>query len=258
MMRWAFLRLFFCLLTFSAFPSVFSEDWKLAYLASYPRSGNHWIRYLVEEATHIATSSVYCDPDPPHLEKVFKWGGYCCDHGYEGTCRYPGKNELIFLKTHFPGQENKRKTKFDPITFKETPFDRRPYEVTIRLVRHPIDCFFSRYIRTPRGPVQETVPTDRVKVFNKGWSNFQRYWNKKPNVITFRYEDFLDNPAVELKKLLEILNYPATDEDILRAVNKHPPEGKMLKHLEKFAESDLKLIEKELKQYLTQFNYTIF
>lgn len=239
----------------------FADEWRRVYFASYPRSGNHWIRYLVEEASGIATSSVYCDPDPtetPHMKKVFPWGGYCCNHGYEGNRRYPKKSELIFLKTHFPGQENKGQRKSESLTFKETTFDRRPYEVAIRLVRHPIDSFYSRYIRVPQGPVQDTVPTYRVKIFNKGWFNFHKYWNKKPNVITFRYEDFLENPFVELKKLLEILEYEVTDEDILRAVNKYPPEGNMLKNRDKFTAGDLKLMEKELEPYLTQFNYKIF
>ena len=30
-----------------------ANDWKRVYLASFPRSGNHWTRFLIEEATGI-------------------------------------------------------------------------------------------------------------------------------------------------------------------------------------------------------------
>src|SRR5690348_10906431 len=86
-----------------ALPS--KEDWsKRVYLATYPRSGNHWVRYLIEEITHIATSSVYCDgdADKSHLGKPFPWGGYCPKYGYEGKCRYPTPDDIVVVKTHFP------------------------------------------------------------------------------------------------------------------------------------------------------------
>src|SRR5947209_1600022 len=93
------------------------------YLATYPRSGNHWMRYLIEEATGIATGSTNCDGDPPHLPDPFPWGGYAADHGYEGHCRYPQYGETVVIKTHSPA--------FDPL-----PFDHLPYYRTVRVVRH--------------------------------------------------------------------------------------------------------------------------
>lgn len=238
--------LFFCLIFLTESHSCFSKEWKRVYMASYPRSGNHWIRYLVEEASHIATGSVYCDKEPQHMDKIFPWGAYCSDHGYEGNCRYPTKDDLVFIKTHFPAQENK-----------VTKFDGRPYQVTIRIVRHPVDSFYSRYVRKPHGLLLETVPTERVKEFIRSWRKFQTYWNNKENVITFRYEDILENPSIELKKILEILNYKVTDQDIARAVAKHPPEGYMLKSINRFTNKDLNLISKELGDLLAQFDYEI-
>lgn len=246
MLKNTLFTLFFCFIFLSEFQSGFSKEWKRAYMASYPRSGNHWIRYLIEEASHIATGSVYCDKEPQHMDKIFPWGGYCCDHGYEGNCRYPNQDDLVLIKTHFPSQEDK-----------VTQFDRRPYQVTLRFVRHPVDSFYSRYVRKPRGILQEIVPSERVKEFIKSWIKFQKYWNKKENVITIRYEDILENPSVELKKILEILDYEFTDEDIARAVAIHPPEGSILKHINKFTNEDLTLISEELGNFLTQFNYTI-
>lgn len=237
--------LFFCFVFIADFSLCFSKEWKRAYLASFPRSGNHWVRYLVEEASHIATSSVYCDPDPQHMDKTFPWGGYCCDHGYEGDCRYPTKDDVVFIKTHYPGQ--KRISKFDKDT----------YQVIVRVVRHPVDSFYSRYVKNPKGSIADTVPSKRVKRYISLWRDFQTYWNNKPNVITILYEDMLENPAVELKKILDALEYDVTDEDIARAVAKYPSEGFVLKHLDKFKRSDLKLIANELSDLMDQFGYEI-
>jgi hypothetical protein len=238
--------LFFCFFFLSVSQFSFSKEWKRAYLASYPRSGNHWIRYLIEEASHIATGSVYCDREPQHMDKIFPWGGYCCDHGCEGNCRYPTKNDLVLIKTHFPSQPTK-----------VTQFDRRPYQLAIRFVRHPVDSFYSRYVRKPGGTLLEKVPTERVKEFIQTWRKFQTYWNKKENVITVKYEDVLENPFVELKKILEALHYEVTDEDIARAIAKHPAEGYMLKHVSQFTPEDLSLISTELGDLMAQFNYEI-
>lgn len=238
--------LLFCLIFLGDFHSCFSKEWKRVYLASYPRSGNHWVRYLVEEASHIATGSVYLDKEPLHMDKVFPWGGYCCEHGCEGNCRYPTKDDLVFIKTHFPSQPDK-----------VTQYDRRPYEATIRIVRHPVDSFYSRYVKRSGGELLDKVPTQRVKEFIRTWIKFQNYWNKQENVITIRYEDILENPAGELKKILETLEYDVTDEDIARAVATHPPQGHMLKSIGHFTSSDLQLIAKELKDSLVQFGYEI-
>lgn len=220
------------------------NSWKRVYLASYPRSGSHWSRSLFEEAASCASGSVYIDREPPHMNKQFPWGGYSCDHGYTGNCRYPTKKDLVLIKTHYPSQPTKI-----------TPFDNLPYVSTIRLVRHPVDSFYSRYIRKPLGEIQDTVPTERVKEFIKNWIKFQKYWNKKENVITIRYEDMLDNPAVELRKILDVTGYSYTEEDVTRAVSKYPPLGHMLKSIDKFTEEDLRLISKELGPLLKQFGY---
>lgn len=241
---------FFCFIVLSDFQPTFSKEWERVYLATYPRSGNHWTRYLVEEATHIATSSVYIDPpeneiEPRHLSQRFPWGGYCCDHGYEGLCRYPTKKNFVLIKTHYPSQDN------------ISPFDRKAYSLAIRVNRNPIDSFYSRYVKQSGGRPKAKVPTEFVKKCIKAWIKFQLYWNKKPNVITFRYEDMLANPAIELRKILELLKYEFTEEDIARAVAKYPPQGNELKHLDKFNQEDLILIHNELTNSSTDFDYKL-
>lgn len=236
--------LFFCFIFLSHFQPGFCKEWQRVYLATPPRSGNHWIRYLVEEASHIATSAVYRDREPLHLSHAFPWGGYCCDHGYEGNCRYPHKDDIVLIKTHFPDS-------------KATQFDRQSSQLIIRIVRHPVDSFYSRYVKNPKGPLLDTVPTERIKEYISKWRRFFLYWNKKHNVMTFRYEDMLQNPAPALKKICKVLQYDVTDEDIARAIAKYPPDGYMLKHIDKFSIQDLHLIQKELGDLMAEFDYSL-
>ena len=126
-MRQIFLFLLALTIPLTGFTSE-AEKWQRIYLTTPCRSGNHWMRYLVEEAAHIATGAVYRDKTPLHMDKIFPWGGYCCKHGYEGLCRYPNKSDIVLIKTHYPDCP-------------ETPFDRLPYKWAIRIVRHPVDSF---------------------------------------------------------------------------------------------------------------------
>lgn len=220
-------------------------DWDRAYLATYPRSGNHWMRYLVEEATHIATSSVYCDSDPPHLHRPFPWGGYCCENGYEGMCRYPDKDETALVKTHFPAHPKRE-------------YDELPYRIAIRIVRNPIPALYSYYeYEHSRMRDQKilAIPHNWVVSAVEKWKSFDSYWNKQRDVYTLRYEDLQANPKEELRKVLLLLNYPFREIDLNRAVGRHPPKLSGKKWLHHFTESDLEYIQTELKEFMKQYHY---
>jgi hypothetical protein len=227
-----------------------ADEWKRVYLASYPRSGNHWVRYLVEEATNIATSSVVADSgrgsvnDDPHLKKTFPWGGYCCRHGYNGTRSYPTKNDPVLIKTHFP-------------TAPKRGINYKKRIGSIRIVRHPIDTFYSRYVLHKRSNAKEIIPRATVEDFIKSWREFQIYWNKQPDTITFRYEDLHAKPIFVLNKMLKAMKYSVSLTDVERAIHKYPPQGIILKHINHFKKEDLELMALELKDLLDQFGYTI-
>lgn len=221
-----------------------------AYLATYPRSGNHWVRYMVEEATHIATSSVMCDFNPQHLETPFEWGGYCADQGYEGHCRYAVENETVLIKTHFPALPPRE-------------FDQQPYFKTIRIIRHPVDSFYSHYVFNQMMRVRFNISeplvlnAELLQEFIQSWREFQEYWDQQPNVLTFRYEDMLENPGPILKLILRTLDYDDSNEHVQRAVAKHPPIGEPLKHLSQFTEEELELINDSLSDLMIKYDYTI-
>src|ERR1700722_16390681 len=169
---------FIGILSIFAFLTGFADDWQRVYLATFPRSSNHWMRYLIEEATHIATSSVYLDPvDRPHLPHLFPWVGYCVDHGYEGHCSYPKADQIVVIKTHFPHLEKQAG-------------DERDFVKSIHIVRHPVDCLYSLYLHSQNGhPSTPIMPKETLMGFIFSMRTFDDYWTSKDNVLTLRYED---------------------------------------------------------------------
>lgn len=239
-----FLSFLFC----SSYAFSFSFEWDRVYLTTFPRSGNHWLRYLVEEASGIATSSAYVDKDPPsHMPRVFPWGGHCAKLGYERNRRYPLKGERVLVKTHHP-RDNLRVNRFEAL----------PYIKAFRVVRNPVDSIYSLYVwRTHEKNLKDVVPTSFVKRIVKFWRIYQEFWNESDNVITFRYEDMLKDPFPGLKKICTILRYRVTDRDIARAIKRYPADGKPYKHIDKFKKEDLKYISDQLSDLLEMFGYEI-
>ena len=219
---------------------LFGEEWNLVYLASFPRSGNHWVRFLVEEATHIATSSVYRDRDFPHLNNIFPWGGYCTNHGYNGHCQYPTKDDPVLLKTHYPFLPRR---KIDP--------DPKP---AICLIRNPIDAFWSFYVYK-EGSEAIKIEKEKLVEFIQCWRDFYEFWEKQPEVLFIRYEDLQKNTAFYLSCILQKAGFSFDQTDIERAVAKYSAQGTPLKHIGCYDAEAIEMIKTELSDILARFNY---
>ena len=206
------------------------------YLATYPRSGNHWMRYLIEEATHVATGSVYAECG----KRPFSWGAYAFKGGYEGHCTFPQSGDTFVVKTHYPVDDDKRR------------FDALPYKMTLRIVRQPVPSIYSYYLFVTKEP-KDIVPHEWVVKAVESWKHFQLYWNTKPNVVTLLYENLFDHPEEELKTALLAVGLKVTDADIRRAVAKHPPKTGVADHASHFTAEDLAYIERELQDLVQQF-----
>lgn len=225
-------------------------DWQRVYLATFPRSGNHWARFLIEEVTHIATGSVFCDNDsieypflPSHQPALFPWGGYTTPQGYYHNCRLPTQNDIVVIKTHFPAVL--------------TELDGRSYRKVIRIVRHPIDSFYSNAVYSYPHLKIESIPRADLIHYIRLWKNFQNYWNRQDNVYTVFYENLLTHPKEELQNILNQIGYEYSEQDIERALAAHPPKGSLLKHLNFFSDAELELIQKELGDLMKNFGYEI-
>ncbi len=85
------MRIGWLLMAFFSIGNLDASLWpNCIYLATFPRSGNHWVRYMLEELTGKVTGSVYCDQDHPvHSPIILPMGGYAPDFGYEGCREYP-------------------------------------------------------------------------------------------------------------------------------------------------------------------------
>ncbi len=225
------------------FSNAHSDEWQRVYLASFMRSGNHWMRFLIEEATHIATGSVYKDIDYFHLDEPFPWG-FSTDKGYLGNCRYPDIDDIVVIKTHFPGALKQ-------------PFDKQNFIKTIRIVRHPVDSCYSFFVHRLPKPYPFIVSNKAFSYFLIHWKKFQDYWNNQKNVYTIKYEDLLNNPQEVLKKVLEEIGYHVNDEDIDRALAIYPPKNYELQHLKHYERKQLDLMKREFKELLEQFGYII-
>lgn len=222
-----------------------ADEWNRVYLASFPRSGNHWVRFLVEEATHITTSSVYRDRDFPHLPTVFPWGGYVVDQGYKGNCRFPTTNDPILIKTHYP---------FLPQRNQQRKIDLNQDRV-ICLIRHPIDCLYSFYIYRNKPQNVDLISEDFVKEFVSQWKSFYEFWDEKPNVTMIRYEDILADPEKQLSKILQIAGFSFEEEDIKGAIAVNSPAGGALKHRIRYIEKWEKFVLYELQDLLFKYKY---
>lgn len=239
-------RFLAALLLFTAAAGEAREWSQRIYLATYPRSGNHWMRYLIEDATHIATGSVYPDGDPPHLPDPFPWEAFSTDGGYRGDCRFPRPNEPIIVKTHYPALGRKA-------------FDNRSAVKVIRIVRHPVDSFYSWYVFKNKGEeeIQKTIPRENLELMVRKWKRFQDYWDIQSNVLTIRYEDMLIDLEGNLTKVLNAIGYKYTQSDLNYAVELNKPRGGILKHLDHFTSADLAYIVQELSVQMKKYNYTL-
>ncbi len=215
--------------------------WERVYLASYPRSGTHWVRYLVEEVTGVATGAVYCDNinfgepltvnhDPNHRP----WGGYTIIGGYEGNRSEPTPEYPVLIKTHYP--------------VAKTPDDHNEYLRTIRLVRDPKETIRS----CMRGVKHER---SRLISLIRGWAHFQNYWDQQRDVITIRYEDLKESPEEELARIIAALGYPVDCEAIRGAVERYPPLPSRLDNPNFYAEEELVLFDIYAGREMAQLGY---
>lgn len=219
-----------------------NEIWRnRVYLATYPRSGNHWMRYMIEELTGKATGSVYPDADEPvHLSTIFSWGGYAPKGGYEGNREYPKYGDLILLKTHFPVMGD---------------FEGH-HEGAVRIVRNPIDSFYSYAVYL--GYVKnEEFPNHLLLKFLKEFKNFQNFWDNQDNVLTIKYEDLLLKQPETLTKVADFLKIDYSENDIKRVITRYAPFGEYLKHKNKFSEEMIKKIKFYLADFLDKYDYDL-
>jgi len=158
-----------------------SRGEKRVALASFPRSGNTWFRFLLEHATGEQTGNVS-----------------------RQTARVlPRGSEGIVIKTH--RRDSHRYT--HAIHLVRDPFD-------------AIDSFFDWKASLGwTWKYGEVSWDDFVRLMVPRWGEHTRHWlAARPDTYRVRYEDCIQDPFVQFKELLEWLGRPVADEHLRAAI----------------------------------------
>ncbi|GAA6062280.1 hypothetical protein JCM10212_000940 [Sporobolomyces blumeae] len=172
---------------------------------SYPRSGNSYLRSLLERATGYQTSSIYCDRG---LERTFTGE---CNHRLE-----------FFVKTHFPALP--RTIRQNDPTFRD--YYKR-FDQVVHVVRNPLDAVaswwhLSHAPRTAEGYQNHEAKVDigkfgdeqRDSILNlaERWRRHSVYWQQAPILThTLRYEDLKAQP---IPNMMGLVSYLLPDQDL--------------------------------------------
>jgi len=181
----------------------------ITWLASYPKSGNTWLRFLLANIlaggppeTSLDVSRLVHDIHRP--QDPFE----------------PLDPEQLFIKTHFARTDQHPR-------IGET--DR-----AVHVVRHPRDVLLSALnYRRMEGVIDHLTDAQYAELFIAGsgdplwarlgygsWTQHAAGWATAGGfpVLTVRYEDFKADPEATFRKVLDFIELDATDADIARAV----------------------------------------
>lgn len=173
-----------------------------ALIVSYPRSGNTWMRFMV--------ASLLSPEEAPSFESTPRLVPSIYETFERDLARLPSPR---ILKSH---------ESFDP-----------RYKKVLYIVRDPRDVMLSYYrYQLKTWKMDEGVSLERyAELFLTG--EMSRYGSWREHVGSWlgareysnsfrlmRYEDLLADPTANLGKAAELLEIPASEEDLRRAVEK--------------------------------------
>ena len=186
----------------------------IVYLNSYPKSGNTWMRFLVGNLMFpkVELNFETIEEIVPDLHKI--------DSGESVI-----KKDLQLYKSHLPFQKDHKNVIY---------VVRNPLSVCVSLYFHakkykwksgskPFEIFVERFLN---GKV--------LKAFGSWQDNVLSWCDNAENIDKFlllRYEDLLENPKEELKKIATFLDLKRSEEDLDMVIEKSSFEK--MKKLEK-------------------------
>ncbi|CAL4168110.1 unnamed protein product, partial [Meganyctiphanes norvegica] len=166
----------------------FSTGLPLVWLASYPRSGNSWTRYLIEGATGIYTNSIYRD-------------GTMVKLGYYGESEEVDTGRCVVTKTHRSWEQGQDQ-----------------HVPTILLIRNPAKSilsfwnfkkapmknkyFFSADNRTYASQEFRGFVKKNIKVWRQVTES-RLLWSRQLLVVL--YEELQQNPVIQVRRILNFL-----------------------------------------------------
>jgi len=208
----------------------------ILWLASYPKSGNTWVRIFLEnlfrnagEPASINDLNVVSlsDAAPGAYEEIAgRPLSELADEELQALRgplqeRFAGRSETAIVKTH-----NRIATYLDhPIIHLEMTMGaiyvvRNVFDVTVSLAEHfnvPLD----QAVAMANSPEMRTLTTPAAIVQHLGsWSGHYRSWTGVPGFepLVLRYEDLRTRPFTEFSRVTKFLGLPAPADRVKRAI----------------------------------------
>lgn len=164
------------------------------FLVSYPRSGNTWVRFLIANVLK-----------PAGVEIDF--------HNVQDYVPELGRNNDIISRME------------SPRVVKSHSLYESSYPRVIYLVRDGRDVYVSYYhYRKNQLDESETLGDfiRREDHYPSSWSDHVRSWlgssGDRPNLLLVRYEDLLERPLEELKRMVDFIGLDVTGEQLAQAI----------------------------------------
>jgi len=192
----------------------------IIWLASYPKSGNTWVRSMVAALMHTDDGEFHFDlldqikqfPIKNHFTNFTNDFGDINEikkHWLSAQTLINLDNKVKFLKTHHIN------CKIDQYNFT----DKKNTLATIYIVRDPrnlvksISNHFSKsleeskkFLLTTRLIGGSNLEKNSVKTLLGSWSDHYKFWkNNNKNFLLIKYEDLLENTNSELIKIITFI-----------------------------------------------------
>ncbi|MBI5539773.1 MAG: sulfotransferase domain-containing protein [Bacteroidia bacterium] len=213
----------------------------IVWLASYPKSGNTWCRVFL--SNYLSKTNVPVDINKLDIGTIFSSRNVIeentgfdiseltaneCDElrSFAFSKWAENQDENAFLKTH---------DAYTPLISGENMFPVNATKSAIYIVRNPLDVavsFANHMATTVEKTVEKMCEQDfclaaSTKKYNQQvrqrlltWSGHVKSWTEQNHfpVLVICYEDILQNPVAEFKKILNFLSIPYNDEKFLNAI----------------------------------------
>jgi len=210
----------------------------LLWIASYPKSGNTWVRVFIENylrGQHKPVDINTLFRIKQAEEKAFRYahyiaGGDTTSLSVEEICALRSRVQAdiaaeatgtVFLKTHnLLGDFGGYPLQNSAVTSGAIYIVRNPLDVVISVARYfdfGIDEAIDYMAEEETGTPNEA---ENVPQVISSWSVNVQSWTQepRPEILVLRYEDMLDNPVKVFRKLVSFLRQPKDPQRLKRAI----------------------------------------
>lgn len=190
----------------------FSWSRTFVILASFPKSGNTWFRFVVANIVSGRLSGERID-----FGTLEKYAPVIKKDRFVRKCLLES-NTPTFLKTHFHN----------------TPLF--GFYDAVVIYRNPEDVFrsFFLYVKSEHGvsfeDLSSLINDSRLGIDN--WKGFHQSWLSRPNCIFVSYDDLIKRPFEGFNTIFDLLGYSVTEQELSAAIAKSSKEE--MSRLERF------------------------